>query len=207
MWVDLYSEEVRMIDWLVGALRWVSRRDLARRRVPIRQIKFLLALERTVDVLRSRGWEPLLVRGTLLGAVRSGGFAGRPQDLDLALHLDTRNQITDVMAALRHHTLLVSKHDGDFFKLKSVRRLLRLRIEQVPISLYLLFVEAGRMECRGSAGDLLLYLDELPIDSVECFSSVFENLYRVPKKAHGALVRWYGSTWKNPDPLWTSVVP
>ena len=77
--------------------------------IPFRQLSAYNSLLMTLDLADELGVRLYASHGTLLGAVRAGGFAGRPKDLDFYISAEDFQTVEDNIALMKGQRLPVQQ--------------------------------------------------------------------------------------------------
>ena len=156
--------------------------------LPSRHLYIINLLFKFLKILKKQKIDFFLVAGSLLGAVRQGAFAGRPQDIDLGIKEDHLPKLLDAIPLLtnkKNGVLTVRIYD----KFSRVQFLFPFTILDVEIFRKKNGVWAGEAEHTFPANDLehLKYV------------KVYGKNFLVPVNSEKYLQKKYGKNWKIPD--------
>ena len=90
-------------------------------RLPSKQLYAVGTVIKFLEILKPQKINFILVRGSLLGAVRQGSFAGRPQDIDLGIK---EEQLPKLLNAIP----LLIKNGARFIRKRPSNKIIRLQI-------------------------------------------------------------------------------
>lgn len=188
---------------LFGHPGWLNSRTLAAffkfrgESVPLRQASAFDGLLRVNEFHQSIGAVSLLSKGTLLGAVRQGAFAGRPFDIDLYViyQKGIDAYLTALHEAGRSYRIVEARHKCTTFGPAKLRLRAPIRVDvQVLV--------------HNPVGSGTLYADRvLPKSKFEIVwpglasaltAQVFGREFFIPSNYSDLLGQWYGPTWKEP---------
>lgn len=188
---------------LFGHPGWLNPRTLSAffkfrgESVPFRQTSAFDGLLRVNEFHQSIGAVSLLSKGTLLGAVRQGAFAGRPFDIDL--YVIYQKGIDAYLSALheagRSYRIVEARHKCTTFGPAKLRLRASIRVDvQVlvhnPVDSGTLY--ADRVLPRSK------FAIVWPGLSTALTAQVFGREYFIPSNYIDLLEQWYGPNWKEP---------
>ena len=167
---------------------------------------------RVIDTLENAGFEPVLVYGTLLGAVREGQFLRHDYDLDFGVEVDTNDDWAKLQSCMEAAGFRVARQfslkgliteqayfsDGFTF---DIFGLMPIEGSDERRSYYYCLLDDGKYESEDDRS--VKYLDfpaidkrvRVPVDGVEL---------PIPGNAEEFLTRAYTEHWRVPDPSWVS---
>jgi len=172
--------------------------------VPLRQRHIWRLQQEILELLRLVGIDFCLVDGSLLGAIRSGGFAGRPKDIDVAVPIDQAAALREALTQLaaRRSIMVIDKSAARF-------AFWCLRKRAWSPSMRFGVVDIRLVDQRGvrwswprpaKTREGYRYGGELDIDwkTPDVYAQVFGSWYRIPSNYPEYLSYTYGSDWMLP---------
>ncbi|MET0838035.1 MAG: LicD family protein, partial [Marmoricola sp.] len=163
------------------------------------------AMELVLSALRDGGVEPFLAYGTLLGAVREGGFIGHDSDVDLG-YVSRHHHPVDVVResfalqrALVAKGFAIDRYSGAAF---------RIDVTESDGSIRGLDVFGGyflddRLYLMGEIGDPFEEAWIFPLST----STFAGRSFPVPGQPERLLEAMYGPSWRVPDPAYHFTTP
>ena len=185
--------------------------------IPFRQLSAYNSLLMTLDLADELGVRLYASHGTLLGAVRAGGFAGRPKDLDFYISAEDFQTVEDNIA-------LIKARGFRFNKCKSRKGVVHMIPPTgvfISFTIYRQTGEDGRLERdndyfvqrEAQYRQLGCQIDDRPFDidwrndavgmhimiARDTKKDIFRRKVLVPDNYIALLEKQYGQNWKTPS--------
>lgn len=168
--------------------------------VPISEMDQGKILEDLVDLrdkLRALGLRPLLMYGTLLGAIREKDFIQHDDDLDIAIIADGLGK-EDLMAERDRVASLLEANDIPCKRRMQQTPLIHCKRSEVTIDIFILGHKDGKIYWPHRR--LIIVEEEadifLPITTMEFKGETFD----IPRDPEAVSEARYGSGWRVPEP-------
>ena len=165
-----------------------------------------------VRILEQGGYEPILVFGTLLGAVREGRFMPHDFDLDFGVEINSDEEWADLRHCLESGGYQIARqysvkgiiteqaylsHGFTF----DIWGLMPIEGSEERRAFYHCLLDDGKYESDDDRS--VKYIDLPPIES-RLYVDVDGVNLPIPNNAEEHLVRAYTEHWRVPDPSWKS---
>lgn len=202
---------VNAVPPLKALNKWRRKRNNKKKLQTMRELGPSLA-KRVVDVLEAGGYEPILVFGTLLGAVREGRFLRHDYDLDFGVELDTNEDWAGLKACMEAAGFTLARqfslrgaiteqaYEADGF-LFDIFGLMPVEGSDERRAFYYCLLDEGVYE---SDDDRSVKYIDLPAIDQRIYVDVDGVKLPIPANAEDCLTRAYTEHWRVPDPTWVS---
>jgi len=189
------------VDRLCAARGWgrymVTKHGVSPSQLLSRKDAHLQALAEVMGVLEAAGLEPMLGYGTLLGAVREGGFLPHDDDIDVLYRL--RGEAPGSAMARVAALFPVGKYEARRVATGTFNMHVHCRAHRTSIDIFPVWDAAGT--------DVALHMERMKVRQIS--RGVIEprgeailhgRTFAAPAKPDEFLLHRYGPHWRNPDP-------
>ena len=183
-------------------------------RMPSTQLSAVGTAIKFLEILKPQKIDFFLMGGSLLGAVRQGGFAGTPQDIDFGIKVEELPKLLDAIPLLK-------KSGARFIRVRPYNKLERLQIlfscVLVDIGIYRKQKKKGKVMWTNFGGerknDYLIHSQERHLPQNENLTKnrfaisldhlipieVYGRMFMAPPNPEVYLKKKYGKNWRTPD--------
>lgn len=161
-----------------------------------RKDAYLAALDAVFPALRACGVTPMLAYGSLLGAVREGGFLAHDDDVDILYH----DGSTSREEALSRRAALVAKMEAHGFRMPKGFRNENFHLTNgdVNLDLFPCWSDGVGLQVMRKYPSYEALDDGVILPASE--TALYGHSYPAPARKEAFLEWRYGSGWSTPDP-------